>query len=1158
MLTTFRHPLSLDNHQSSFDQWVRQNDERVNGVAEKLREQFNTAILSARNGNVGGGERYFQRCTTKCEVQPGYGGKTQQELDGIAYDMTNQIITDLRSGKLTRAQVNQPQWYEHRVAEKLAELERNFQQNVNVQQQQHFQQTSSQNVQQQQQQHHNSFRTQALYPGRDWQVTSTLDQQNCTTDNHFPINLHNQLNSRHDKESEVVVQEHGATVPVYGGSYFKQQNQFQESHQSHQTSATGAVIRPIINPQSYHHSSIVERNETRNVPPVVISLPTQSSYVKEEREERRETASARPIYIGGGTRTHQRTSSDRYFESEVVPNYRPRVVLDNSVLKELEVHNSHIRTTNYVPPPPPPVTTTTIHKEEKHEIRNNEQRPIIYLPSRTQSVTREENRVENNVEHRPVYRPTIHETISKHEEEHRENRVQEQRPIYRPIQTHSTQHTVDESRRESRTHQLPVFSHHSFSKVEDSSNQSSTSSQQQYQVNGGGGGRTVSTIQETTFVQVSPQIQNQYITEYTEEEYLERLQHAQQELQRLGYGVLSEREYNATIAAGGFVHNGFKYLYNDDTGRFEKTERSEITVQEHRNQLQQLQQQLAQYGFSQMTEEEFNETITTGQFVRNGERYNYNVETGHIFRSDITEHEYERRYDRIYQELQRLGLRTLTESEFNQTITSNSVYIDGVHYTFNTQTGRLEREQETQEHHVNIAEHEYRTTLRRLQELLTRLGLTQMTEREYNETITRGEFVRGGNRYRLNTYTGNYEKVEISQEEYTAILTRLRDTLFRLGYRQMTQTEYNETISTGTFIRGGYQWNYNSETGEANRIRVAAPFEEISESEYLTIYRRLQDTLVELGYERIGSSECNETITRGSFVRGGNQWIYQADNGEWAHVELSAEEFQFRLARLVEILIHLKISRDEHEKHEIINRGNFYHAGHRYEYNTRSSIFERVALTEAQYQERVRRLLEQLDKIGYGTMTAAQCRVTIDTGIFYYGGYEWNYNYRSGWYEMGARSDKEQGAAHVPSTADYDSTKYDSTKKEEDKKQEAAASSNKRPKDIISKNRGDQPPQTFEEDYEESEEIVEPEPGITTPRPLPRPRPTQVPLPPPPVTVPAIYPSHEERHERYENRRTENVVSVVPVPTQQTEYKKSYHRKETVYTQSLVMSTVEN
>jgi len=289
--------------------------------------------------------------------------------------------------------------------------------------------------------------------------------------------------------------------------------------------------------------------------------------------------------------------------------------------------------------------------------------------------------------------------------------------------------------------------------------------------------------------------------------------------------------------------------------------------------------------------------------------------------------------------------------------------------------------------------------------------------------------------------------------------------------------------------------------------------------------------------------------------------VYQADRGQFERIELSADEFQFRLARLVEVLTRLQLQKDEHEQRDIINRGNFYYAGHRYEYNTQIRTFQRIELTESEYRERVRRLLEQLLQIGYGTMNEAQCRVTIDTGVFYYGGYEWVYNHRSGLYEMGARSDKEPGIADIPSTSDYDSTKYDSTKRDNGTTTVAATTNvNRRPKpELISENRGDQPPQTFAEDYEESEELIgEPEPGIT---PVQRPRPPSPtrpslppppPPPPPPVTA-AVYPGgNEEEHSRYEHKRTENVVSVaVPVPTQQTEYKKSYHhRKETVYTQT--------
>lgn len=1104
---------------------MRERDDRLNNVAERLREQFNTAILAARNSNTNvGGERYFQRCTTKCELQPGYSGKTQQELDAIAIDMTNQIISDLRTGKITRTQVNQPNWYEHRVAEKLAELERHNQQNF-----QQFQQ-SNQEINQQQEQG-NTFRTHAVYPGRDWQVT--VDQQNCTTDTGFP--LQNQLNQRIDKQSELVVQEHGATVPVYGRSYFKQNN-FQENRHS---SSTGAVVQPIISSPRYHHTSIVERNETRRVPPIVVSLPTQNTYseVKEEHREQHQTAPVRPIY-SGGSRTQQRTRSD-FYQSEVVPNYRPHVVVDNSVFKELEVHN-HVKTTNHVPVPPP-ITTTTVTKEEKTVTQNNQQHPVIYLPNRVSSLTNEEHHEEKKVEQRPVYRPT--ETVStiKHEEEHVRNQVQH-RPIYRPFEHRSTQHVVDESTHETRTNQLPVFSHHSFSQVED---WNETNSQQQVHHGFIPGGQKVSTVKESTFVQISPQIYTHYITELTEEEYLERLQRTQQELQRLGYGVLTEREYNATIDAGGFVHNGFRYLYNVDTGRYEQSSRSEVSTQEYRSQLRLLQEQLARYGFSQMTEEEFNETITSGTFIRNGEQYRYDLNTGYISKYDLTEREYHRRYDRLQQELIRLGLRELTETEFNQTITNNYILIDGVSYTFNTATGRLEREHRVDE--VDIAEHEYRTTLRRLQELLTRLGLNQMTEREYNETIRTGEFFRGGNRYRLNTYSGNYERVELTESEYTVILNRLRDTLSRLNYRLMTQKEYNETISTGNFIRGGYQWSYNAETGETNRVRVADQFEELLEEEYRLISNNLDKTLLENGYERMSISDRNTTIISGQFTRGGITWVYQPDSFQFERVELSAEEFQFRLARLVEVLTRLQIQKDQQEMHNIVNRGNFYHASHRYEYSIQSKTFERIELSEEEYRERLRRLLIQLADIGH-TMTETQCRETIEIGVFYYGGYEWVYNNNSGWYDRGARSDKEPGISNIPSTIDYDNTKYDTTQQKKNETASTTSNHRDRKPEEISKGRGDQPPPTFVEDYEESEELpVEPEPGIT-PAPRPRPRPTQAQLPPP-VTVP-IYPSHEQ-HERYERKRTENLVSVaVPIPTQQTQYKKSYHRKETVYTQT--------
>lgn len=431
------HRLRLE---SDFDDWVRQNNDRVHGVAEKLREQFNTALTTAGAGGIGG-ERFYQRCTTKCELQPGASGRTQKELDSIAIDMTNQIVTDLQSGKLTQVQVNQPQWYEHRVAEKLAELERQVQQQFQTQSQ-----TSSSSKQfssqSQQQQQHQSILQPVL--DRNWHVHN-VNEENCTIGGNPPtFNLQNQLQSRRDHESHVM-QQNGATVPVFGGSYFKQ-NQFQENRQTHGVQQP-IVVRPS---QSYHHSSssLVEKKESRNSPPpIVVQLPQQSyHYEKEEREERRESATARPIIINsGGARTQHRETNDRYYHSEVVPNYRPRVTLDNSYLRELEERSNHVRTTNHVPVPiPTPVlSSSSSHTEEHRVTQNAAQRPLIYVPSRTvsTSTTNEEQRTENKVQ-QPIYRPTVHETVSSshHEERHEEQR--QQRPIYRPVQTSVTRYTI--------------------------------------------------------------------------------------------------------------------------------------------------------------------------------------------------------------------------------------------------------------------------------------------------------------------------------------------------------------------------------------------------------------------------------------------------------------------------------------------------------------------------------------------------------------------------------------------------------------------------------------------------------------------------------------------------------------------------------------------
>lgn len=126
------------------DEWAKMHRNQVEGMAEKLRSQYNAALSSeASAANTGaattGNNRYYQASSSYvssssagsttpnkncniCAVLPSFTGKTQEELDIIAKNMTDQIISDMDSGKLARTQINQPNWFENRVTQKLEEL----------------------------------------------------------------------------------------------------------------------------------------------------------------------------------------------------------------------------------------------------------------------------------------------------------------------------------------------------------------------------------------------------------------------------------------------------------------------------------------------------------------------------------------------------------------------------------------------------------------------------------------------------------------------------------------------------------------------------------------------------------------------------------------------------------------------------------------------------------------------------------------------------------------------------------------------------------------------------------------------------------------------------------------------------------------------------
>lgn len=1102
-------------------------------LVDRLSRELNRASGSYKTSNSANGIT----CTTECRFAPGSIGRTQAELDTLAREMTNQILYDIRSGKLERGQINTPNWFENRVADRLSQshhLQQNNEHQFAIQSQQQQQQHQSRQFQQQSQSQQTYGYIPPISTGNTYSRVVEEHHKEVNRNNVFPppVTVFHGASILHRNNCTDQIH-NGATFP-----YFNLQNQFNQRVESNRqvSNTVPTFIAPIGGDSSYHVSQRIEQHKEQRVPQVPIVIPSHNSYTRQYEEQQREIQRHQPRPQIYGINQQNRTSHvektrvhnvqiitpaptpvitrqdiyDHFYESDYVPNYRPRVTIDkNTKFHELEVHNRH---QEYQPVIPSVTASTHIEKEEQQIERQYQQKPVITPQISTHVTTNEEFQVNRQVTQRPYIYP-------------------QQNTVTRTEDVKTVQKTVRP--------QYPVFSH--TSSVQ-SFNESRNTNQNTQTIIQRPSGHTVTTIKGTHYVNILPQPANQYTVHYSENEYLERLNQIQHELQRLGYGTLTEEEYNSTISSGGFIHNGYKYLYNADRGRYEKTDRVEITEEEYHSLLRGLQNQLQQIGV-QMTENEYNQTIEDGYFIQNGNRYVYDSETGTYHRQDITDHQYEVLRQRIQDESNRYGW-SLTAHEINQTIATGSLVINGHHYTLNKQTGMLVEDRE-----VQISEQEYRTILRRLQDQLYQLGFGQMTEREYNQTINSGYFVRGGQKYRYNADYGRYEKVEITDEEYKIIVHKLKETLQRLNYRQMNEREMNETIATSTFIRGGYQWTYNTETGEANAIRVVSQFEELSESEYEAIYRHLQTLIKSLGYPRMSEIEMKTTITSGSFSRGGNQWVYQPASGEFERIELSESEYNYRINRLIEILHKLGIEKSSKEQREIIYRGNFYHAGHRYEYDANSGAFIQMQMTEEEYQERKRQLLEQLLQIGYGTMTDSECRATINSGIFYYGGHEWVYNYLSGLYEMGRASDKENGIVddNYFNNIELDNTQYGTSKTIEAEKPNAfdidKDNKNTRPIEIISKNRGDQPPQTFAADYEESEEITE---RVPAPIQIPTEAATQRPIftTPSPIMVSTISTDYDY------NKRIESQRIVYSVPPPENEYEQRYHHKKTTYTQT--------
>ncbi len=487
-----------------------------------------------------------------------------------------------------------------------------------------------------------------------------------------------------------------------------------------------------------------------------------------------------------------------------------------------------------------------------------------------------------------------------------------------------------------------------------------------------------------------------YTIELTVEEYEERLHRLRNELVRLGYDRLTDEEYNSTIATGGFLHNGYKYLYNANTGRYEKTSVVEVNTEEYEVIYQTLQQKLQEIGLSKMCEQEEKQTINTGVFIRNGNKFVYNSERETYDRFQINEEERRQIFTRIQEELRRLRLRLLTRKE-NEGFLINGHFIRAAYqWIYNILDGTIEKTIYVGDF-AEFTDDEYREIYQKIQDTLRRIGYTQMSGSQCNETIVSGTFERGGIYWSYNPNSGEFERIHLSQEDYQDRVQILRNELIRLGHRQLSAEELREIIYRGYFYHGSYRYEYVKDMRRYEQIDLSR------DEDYQDRVQILRNELIRLGHRQLSAEELREIIDQGYFYHGAYRYEYVKEMRRYKQVDLSSDEdYQDRVRILtneLKRLGHRELSAEEIR--EIIIQGYFYHGAYRYEYVKEMRRYKQINLSRDEYNERLRQLKEQLITIGYGTMSEAECNSTITSGKFYYLGYEWVYSYVTRDYQKG-------------------------------------------------------------------------------------------------------------------------------------------------------------
>lgn len=421
--------------------WARSHMDEIRKMADRLRSEYNIRAHAGAGGRSGYHARHEFSSGSTFDF-PSFAGKSKEELDMITRQMTEKMIADMKSGKLLYSQIAQPNYFESQAAQQLESMSQS--RDFTSQQQQ------TEDVQQQSQDVFGAedFRqVPQTIGGGGYHRTSEKKHFEYTSSSHGgyqPIPTYatevEDLNRREEQSSVA----YPTTVTIIGGKRYVTKKNCSTSSSTH-----GSRSPFYTNYRTRTSQDIQKILDHGRTVPIVVDQ-SQSSYNKEDSTySKQQEQQAVPVYPGS-------YFTDDHYDSQLSQSVDQNIPAQSQVqgqtteTRESSQYNRHYRpipvggtsqtitsssTTvrerenQRIPVVIPSQQTITSSSESFSQTDSQRQIPVVYPSS--SSTHRESSSYESTREHQAIPRPTS--STSRHSIYKHLQKETDTVPDYKPV-----------------------------------------------------------------------------------------------------------------------------------------------------------------------------------------------------------------------------------------------------------------------------------------------------------------------------------------------------------------------------------------------------------------------------------------------------------------------------------------------------------------------------------------------------------------------------------------------------------------------------------------------------------------------------------------------------------------------------------------------------